>query len=57
MMYWVITEASDDSECQHRWIAYPATEETLDDVINIAELIDKPVFIAKEMRHDSKIVQ
>ena len=49
MKYWVITEASDDVDCGHRWIAYPATEETLGDVKEIAGLFDKTVFIAQEV--------
>ena len=53
-MYWVITEASEDSECQHRWIAYPATEETLQQVIEIAGLFDKPVFVTKEIRKEGQ---
>ena len=47
--YWVISEASEDSECSHRWIAFPATEETLKDVKEIAGLFDKKVFVAEEV--------
>lgn len=47
--YWVITEVSPDSECSHRWIAYPANEETLDDVKKIAGIFGKRIFIAQEI--------
>jgi len=52
MNYWVITEASEDNDCSHRWIAYPATTETLEDVKRIGALFDKPIFIAQEIARE-----
>lgn len=54
MNYWVITEASEDSDCSHRWIAFPATDETLEDVKGIAGLFDTPVWIAQEIAKEGK---
>jgi len=51
-MYWVICESIKDENaenCCHRWIAFPATEESLKDVIEIAKIGDGKVFIAKEV--------
>ncbi len=47
MMYWVICEPM-DCDCGHRWIAYPATPETLQEVIEIAKLGDGKVWVTKE---------
>ena len=54
MNYWVITEVSPDSDCSHRWIAFPATEETLEDVKGIAGLFDKCVWVAQEIAKEVK---
>lgn len=48
--YWVITEVSEDSDCSHRWIAYPATDETLEDVKEIAGIFGKQVWVTKEVK-------
>jgi hypothetical protein len=37
-------------ECGHRWIAFPATEETLKEVIEIAKFFGERVWVAKEFR-------
>jgi len=50
--YWVICEPmkEDTEDCGHRWIAFPASEETLEDVIKIAKIGGEKVWIAKEGR-------
>ena len=53
MRIWVVTEASDDCDCGHRWIAYPADEESLSNVIEIAGLLEKPVYVAYEKEGNS----
>lgn len=55
-MYWVICEPmknDDDDDCGHRWIAFPATEETLADVIEIAKLLvdSNKFWITREVDH------
>jgi hypothetical protein len=50
-MFWVICEPIKDvnaENCCHRWIAFPATEESLKDVIEIAKLGGGKVFVTKE---------
>jgi len=50
-MYWVICEPIKDENvenCCHRWIAFPATDESLKDVIEIAKLGGGKVFVTKE---------
>jgi hypothetical protein len=49
MKYWVISEAIDESFISgSRWIAFPATEETLEKVKEIAGLFDSRVYVAIE---------
>ncbi len=50
-MYWIICESikNENAEnCCHRWIAFPATEESLKDVIEIAKLGGGRIFVTKE---------
>ncbi len=50
-MYWVICEpVNNENDCGHRWIAFPATKETLDEVIKIAKLGDGEVWVAQEIK-------
>lgn len=46
---WVITESM-SGECGHRFIAFPATQETLEDVISIAKISGDVVYVAEEVR-------
>jgi hypothetical protein len=46
MNYWVICKSMDDEA--RNWLAFPATEETLEEVVKIAKLGDGPVWVAEE---------
>lgn len=47
MKYWVISEKTNyKEEGGSRWIAFPATDETLEDVKKIAGLFDSKVYVA-----------
>jgi hypothetical protein len=44
--FWVITESM--TQDGGRFIAFPATEETLQDVISIAKISAKTIYVAEE---------
>ena len=51
MTYWVISaKVAYDMDDQLRWVAYPATEETLEDVKKIASLFDRVAIVTQEIK-------